>query len=85
MTFSGFGSSFSNQVGYTFYGFNYTGNSGAKVRWGFAWNNEADQNSNDVSGGIGMQYGSYSAGDYIGCCQSQYGMNRKARVELYIR
>jgi len=85
MPFTGFGTPFSNQAGYTFYGFNYTGNSGAKVRWGFAWNNEADQATNDVSGGIGMQYGSYSAGDYAGCCQYQLGINRKARVEVFIR
>ena len=84
MTFSGFGTPFSNQAGFTFYGFNYS-ISGKKVRWGFGWNNETDQNSNDVSGGIGMQYGSYSAGDIIGCCQVQNGINRTARFEMYVR
>jgi len=84
-SFSGYGTPFSNQGGYAFYGFNYTGNAGTKVRWGFGWNNEADQGSNDVSGGIGMAAGSYSAGDYMGCCNIQLGINRKARVELYIR
>ena len=43
--------------------------------------------SNDVGGGIGMdaQFGSYSAGDMINCCQDTTGINRSARVEVYIR
>jgi len=43
--------------------------------------------SNDVSGGIGMDssFGSYSAGDFISCCQDSTGINRSARVEVYIR
>ena len=86
MTFSGYGATtFSNQAGFTFYGINYTVNASAKVRWGFAWNNEADQSSNDVSGGIGMTYGSFSAGDKPNCCQINTGINRNARVEIYIR
>lgn len=85
MTFNGNGTPFSNQLGYTFYGLNYLGNSGVKVRWGFGWNNETDQNSNDVSGGIGMASGSYSAGDRVTCCPNQTGMNRTARVEMYVR
>ena len=73
---------------------NYTGNAGAKVRWGFAWNENGpglfpngDQGSNDVSGGIGMGsgYGNYSAGDRISCCQNSTGINRTARVEIYVR
>lgn len=84
-SFTGYGTPFSNQSGYAFYGFNYVGNANVKVRWGFGWNNEADQGSNDVSGGIGMAAGNYSAGDYVGCCQTQLGINRKARVEMYIR
>ena len=84
-SFTGYGTPFSNQSGYAFYGFNYVGNANVKVRWGFGWNNEADQGTNDVSGGIGMTAGSYSAGDYVGCCETQLGINRKARVEMYIR
>lgn len=87
----GFGT-FSSQSGFQWYGFNYQSSSsnqgvGAlyKVRWGFAWNNENDQSSNDVSGGIGMSAGSYSAGDYISSAQDTTGINRTARVELYIR
>jgi len=92
--FSGKGSAFSGQTDVRFYGFNYTGNGGAKVRWGFGWNENGgglypygDQNSNDVSGGIGMGsgYGEYSAGDRINCCQNSTGINRTARVEIYIR
>lgn len=78
---------FSKQAGFTFYGLNYNTLASAKVRWGFAWNNETNQVSNDVSGGIGMSstYGNYSAGDKINCCQNTTGINRSARVEIYIR
>jgi len=43
--------------------------------------------SDDVSGGIGMDstYGSYSAGDKISCCNDTTGINRSARVEVYVR
>ena len=88
MTFSGYNAAkFSNQGGFTFYGLNYTTNATAKVHWGFAWNNETDQSSNDVSGGIGMDnsYGNYSAGDRVNCCPINTGINRSARVEVYIR
>jgi len=92
--FSGKGTAFSGQTQVRFYGFNYEGNANAKVRWGFGWNENAaglfpagDQGSNDVSGGIGMgtSYGNYSAGDKINCCQNTTGINRAARVEVYIR
>lgn len=69
----------------------------ARVRWGFGWNENGEGNfpgtssaaagSNDVSGGIGMDstFGSYSAGDRINCCQDTTGINRSARVEMYVR
>jgi uncharacterized MnhB-related membrane protein len=91
MNFSGFGSSaFTKQQGFTFYGINYTTLANASVRWGFAWNNETNQSSNDVSGGIGMgsNYGNFSAGDKRNCCEyptNVLGVNRSARVEVYIR
>jgi hypothetical protein len=53
-----------------------------------------NQGSNDVTGGIGMGLmsglsvatgGQYSAGDYISCCSNQTGINRTARVEIYVR
>ena len=93
-TFSGKGTAFSGQTQIRFYGYNYTVNTNAKVRWGFAWNENGpglfpngDQGSNDVSGGIGMGsgYGNYSAGDRISCCQNSTGINRTARVEIYVR
>lgn len=84
-SFSGFGSPWSAQGGMTWYGFNYTQNASNPVRWGFGWNNEADHNSNDVTGGIGVGRPSYSAGDAIYCCQTQTGINRSARVEVYVR
>lgn len=92
---------FSSQVDIRFYGFNYINNpsygTNAKVRWGFGWNENGEglfpgssgsyRGSNDVSGGIGMDssYGNYSAGDYISCCQDTTGINRSARVEIYVR
>jgi hypothetical protein len=43
--------------------------------------------SDDVAGGIGLdsQFGNYSAGDRINCCNDTTGINRTARVEVYIR
>jgi hypothetical protein len=60
------------------------GGSGNGARWGSRYNNEADWTSDDVSNGIGMVVG-YSAGDYLGCCAVNTGMNRTARVEVYGR
>lgn len=84
-----------NFINHPNYGFN------GRVRWGFGWNENGEglytspatlatgwaPGSDDVSGGIGMasQFGSYSAGDIINCCQDNTGINRSARVELYIR
>ena len=79
------GTVFSSQGGNSFYGLNFTYNYTYRVRWGLAWNNENDWGSNDAGGGIGMSAGAYSAGDYIGCCQDQTGINRTARVEMYVR
>lgn len=76
---------FSTQNGYRWQGLNYGENSGNRVRYGFAWNNENDPFSNDVSGGIGMNRQAYSAGDYIGCCQDYNGVQRSMRFELYVR
>jgi hypothetical protein len=73
----------------------------ANCRWGFGWNENGEgvyssfntlttggaPGSDDVSGGLGLDssYGNYSAGDYIGCCQDSTGINRSARVEMYVR
>lgn len=97
-TFSGWASGvFSSQVDVRFYGFNYQNTAAtpvAKVRWGFGWNENGgglypngNEASNDVSGGIGMHssFSSYSAGDKINCCQDTTGINRSARVEVYVR
>jgi hypothetical protein len=90
--FAGKGTAFSGQTQVRFYGFNYNVFSAKSVRWGFGWNENAaglypdgDQGSNDVSGGIGMSFGNYSAGDAIGCCQNTTGVNTNRRVEVYIR
>jgi hypothetical protein len=90
--FAGKGTAFSSQVDVRFYGFNYTGNGTGTNRWGFGWNENGgglypngNQQSNDVYTGIGMAYGNVSAGDFIACCQNVTGINRSARVEIYIR
>ena len=79
------GSGFTNQNGYQWYGFNYTGNNGNRVRWGFGWNNEGDQGSNDVSGGIAPVRSGASAGDHIYCCQGTTGVNRTIRAEIWVQ
>ena len=96
-TFTGKGTAFSSQTDVRFYGYNYTSGNGSNVRWGFGWNENGGglypngvEGSNDVSGGIGMSGVfttgvNYSAGDQISCCQNGTGINRSARVEIYIR
>jgi len=92
---------FSSQTDIRFYGFNYENhpNYGSqwKVRWGFGWNENSEGlypstsvvpiGSNDLTGGIGLdvQGQNYSAGDHIACCQDTTGINRSARVEMYVR
>jgi hypothetical protein len=90
--FAGKGTAFSSQIDVRFYGFNYTGNGNGANRWGFGWNENGgglypngNQQSNDVFGGIGMAYGNVSAGDFVACCDNIRGINRSARVEIYIR
>jgi hypothetical protein len=90
-TFSGWRSGvFSSQTDIRFYGFNWTDN--MNCRWGFGWNENGGGlhpngvlGSDDVSGGIGMSFNSFSAGDSISCCQDTTGINRSARVEVYVR
>lgn len=100
VTYSGWGSGvFSSQTDVRFYGYNYYNNQSlAKSRWGFGWNENGgglypngNMDSDDVAGGIGMEgvqqdtTAKYSAGDVIGCCQNTTGINRSARVEVYVR
>ena len=74
----------SSQDGFQWYGYNYTSATtptSNNVRWGWGWNNEADQASNDIRGGIGMAaLTGYSAGDHNGS-----GVNRSMRFEWYVR
>ena len=82
------GSGFSRQDGYRRYGINYIEGGGVNsVRWGFGWNNETDFGSNDVSGGIGMssKFENFSAGDHINCCETITGVDRSARVEIWVK
>jgi hypothetical protein len=48
------GGPFSAQSGWQQWAFNYQTNITNKSRWGFGWNNESEQASNDVEGGIGL-------------------------------
>lgn len=95
-TFSGWAPGvFSSQTDIRFYGFNWTDN--GKARWGFGWNENGGglypggvEGSDDVVGGIGLTNlwdgaGGFSAGDHIACCQDTTGINRSARVEVYVR
>ncbi len=81
------GTAFSSQGGNMFYGTNFILNQmyGLRhARWGFGWNNETDWISNDSTGGIGLNNPTYSAGDFGGH-SDQTGINRSARVEIYVR
>lgn len=93
--YSALGNVFSGQSNVKFFGFNYvsTANNN-RARFGFGWNENgggdgnyptANQDSNDVSGGIGLDRVGWSAGDYIGCCQNKTGVNRQMKFELYIK
>lgn len=75
----------SSQSGFQWYGINYTTRSVKSVRWGFAWNGEPDQNSNDASGGIGLKDTNYSAGDEYSHSSVTPGLNRSMRFEWYVR
>jgi hypothetical protein len=84
---------FSSQADVRFYGYNFYNNPNVRAtRWGFGWNENGgglypngDMGSDDVFGGIGMRSPAYSAGDSISCCQDSTGINRTARVEVYVR
>eukprot|EP00047_Mylnosiga_fluctuans_P001101 m.212571 g.212571 ORF g.212571 m.212571 type:complete len:742 (-) comp10141_c6_seq29:4119-6344(-) len=56
------------------------------ARWGFIQNDQADCNSNDVAGGIGLQYNGnqYSCMDYYGCCGTA-GVNAGIQALVYAR
>ena len=84
---------FSSQADVRFYGYNFYNNPNVRAtRWGFGWNENGGglypnggMDSDDVFGGIGMRSPAYSAGDNISCCQDSTGINRTARVEVYVR
>jgi hypothetical protein len=41
--------------------------------------------SDDASGGIGLAWNNYSAGDGSFCCTSSNGINRSMAFEMYVR
>jgi hypothetical protein len=77
----------STEGGYQAFLINANAGFNTPIRWGFLWNNEFDWGSIDVGGGIGMNstQGSYSAGDFIGCCQTSTGLNRSMRAMVFAR
>ena len=93
--YPGKGLAFSSQTDIRFYGYNYNRVPGARVRWGFAWNENGGglypngvEGTNDVSSGIGLDatFNNFSAGDGNNlCCYNGLGINRSARIELYVR
>jgi hypothetical protein len=100
-TYSGWDNNvFPTQTAVFYYGYNYfaaTAGNGTRVRWGFGMNEnaplevwpEGENTSDDCQGGIGMNYRDgtalYSAGAYTGGGGAVGGINRDARVELYVR
>jgi len=73
-----------------FYGFNWDDN--YKARWGFGWNENGGglfpngyKGSDDATGGIGLNWGNYSAGDGSFCCTESTGLNRSMAFEMYVR
>ena len=78
----------STQSEYLSYGFNvYSTNWKHKVRWGGTFNENATSipDSNDISGGIGMEYKDYSAGDGLECCPATTGVNKSLSFKWFIR
>jgi hypothetical protein len=65
----------------------YIENWAHRVRWGGTFNENGGSlpTTNDVSGGIGMEQRSYSAGDAIGCCQNTTGLNKSLSFKWFIR
>jgi hypothetical protein len=57
------------------------------VRWGGTFNENSPgfPDSNDVSGGIGLQNRQWNAGDAIGCCQSSAGTNSIMSFKWFIK
>ena len=73
-----------------FYGFNWDDN--YKARWGFGWNENGGglfpngyKGSDDATGGLGLNWGNYSAGDGAFCCTESNGLNRSMAFEMYVR
>jgi alpha-tubulin suppressor-like RCC1 family protein len=89
--FSGFDTRiFSRQKDIRFYGFNWYDNH--QSRWGFGWNENGGglwpngyMGSDDVSGGIGLGYNSYSAGDMHFGWSTSVGLSRPMSFETYVR
>ena len=91
----------SSQNGAKWYGINFDYATwwdwrGSSVRWGFTWNNEGNFESNDVHGGIGVDYDTaqgghrnsnngYSCGDFIWCCHYDAGLNKTMPFEWFVK
>lgn len=88
-----FGTVFSTQISVRFFGFNYTSTANNnRARWGFGWNENdnttyptANQDTNDVSGGIGLDRANWNAGNVNGCCTNRTGLAGQMKFELYVK
>ncbi len=91
LNFGGFDTRiWTRQADIRFYGFNWNDNH--KARWGFGWNENGGglwpngyKGSDDATGGIGLAWGNYSAGDGSFCCTLSTGLNRSMSFESYVR
>ncbi len=89
--FSGFDTRiWTRQKDIRFYGFNWNDN--WKSRWGFGWNENGGglwpngvRGSDDATGGIGLNWGNYSAGDGHFGYSTSAGLSRSMSFETYIR
>jgi len=89
--FSGFDTRiWTRQKDIRFYGFNWNDN--WKSRWGFGWNENGGglwpngvRGTDDATGGIGLNWGYYSAGDGHFGYSTSVGLNRSMSFETYIR
>lgn len=78
-------SMWSTELGFQWYGINYRTYSPTYIRWGFVFNNESDEVTNDVFSGIGMAQSSYSAGDLGYPSLGNVGVNRSMRFMWFVR
>jgi hypothetical protein len=77
---------FTVETGITWFGYNFTsGGANNYTRFGIGTNNENYWGSNDTRGGIGLDYGTWSAGDASNCCAVTSGVLSQMKFEMYVK